>query len=109
MALCRTVKDYLKEDGATNDKNDDFLDFCSMFSKGQTTVWYECYRLCARLLCHYRTLFKRNDCSDFGKCLKEYLRFLSKGKIVDAKPLANASFCITNFVKYVVKHLDESF
>ena len=38
MALCRAVKYYLKEDGATNDENDDFLDFCSMFSKGQTTV-----------------------------------------------------------------------
>lgn len=42
MALCRAVKDYYKEGGATNDEIDDFLDFCSMFSKGKKSARYEC-------------------------------------------------------------------
>ena len=45
MAFCKAVKDYLKEGGATNIKIDDFLDFSGMFSKGEKTAWYECYRL----------------------------------------------------------------
>ena len=38
MALCRAVKDYFKEGGATNGEIDDFLDFCSMFSKGKNQL-----------------------------------------------------------------------
>ena len=59
MALCRAVNDYLKEGGATNNQIDEFLDFCSMFSKDEKTTWYKCYRLWARLLHHRRTPFKK--------------------------------------------------
>ena len=60
------------------------------FLKGEETARYDCYRLYARLLRHRRTPFKRHDCFDFDKYLKEYLRSVSEREIVDAAPLANA-------------------
>ena len=66
MASYRAVKDYLKEGGATNDKIDDFLDFCSMFSKGKNTAQYECCRFWARLLHHCQTPLKKNVGRNFG-------------------------------------------
>ena len=47
-------------------------------------------RLWVRLLRHRQTLFKTNDCFNFDKCLKKYLRFVLEGEIVDAEPPANA-------------------
>ena len=38
MALCRAIKDYLKEGGATSYEIDDFLDFCSMLKLHATSV-----------------------------------------------------------------------
>ena len=55
MALCRAVKDYFKEGGATNDEIDEVLDFFSMFSKDEKTARYKYYRIWARLLRHHRT------------------------------------------------------
>ena len=108
MALCRAVEDYLKEVGATNGKIDKFSDFCSIFSKGEKTARYECYRLWSSLLHHRRTSFKRPDRFGLGKCLKEYLRFVSEEEIVGTEPTANAVFVSpVDFAKYVVKHLDE--
>ena len=33
MMLCIPIKDYLKENGVTNDKMDDFLTFAACFQK----------------------------------------------------------------------------
>ena len=82
MALCRAVKNCLKEGGATIDEIDDFLDFCSTYSKDEKSARYEWYRLWTRLLCHHRTPFKRHDRFDFDKGLKEHLRFVSEVEIV---------------------------
>ena len=110
MALCRAAKDYYKEGGATNDEIDDFLDFCSMFSKGKKSARYECNGLQARLFRHCRTQFKKHDCFDFDKCLEVYFTFASEGKIVDAEPPDKVILVSPiDFVKYVVKHLDKSF
>ena len=81
-----------------------------MFSKCVETAPYECYRLWVRLLRHRQTLCKTHDCFNFDKCLKKYLRYVSEGEIDDAEPPANAILVSpAEFVKYFVKHIDESF
>ena len=82
MVLCKAVKDYLKEGGTTNIEIDEFLDFYSLLSKGQKNAPYECYSIWEKLVRHSRTLFKRDDCFHFDKCLKDYLRFASEELIV---------------------------
>ena len=53
---------------------------------------------------------QEHDRFDFDIFLKEYLRFVSEREIVDAEQPDNAILVSpTSFVKYVVKHLNESF
>ena len=78
------------------------------FQKVKKAARCECYHLWARLLCW--TWFKRHDRFYFNKCLKNDLRFVSKGEIVDVEPIANAIYVSpVDFIRYVVKHIDEPF
>ena len=83
MALCRAVNYYLKEGGATNNQIEEFLDFCSMFSKDEKTAWYKCYRPWARLLHHRRTPFKKTWSFRFRQMSGRIFENIS----VDAEPL----------------------
>ena len=110
MSLCQAVAKYLKDEGATNDEVDDFLDFIGYFKDSEKKGRYEVYRLWARLLRHRRTPFKKHDHFDFDPSIKDYLRFVSKGEIVDADVPSDAvKVSSTDFIKFVIRHLNESF
>ena len=110
MTNTQIVADYLREGGAKNDEIDDFLDFVSTFKDGGKEARYECYRLWARLLRHKRTPYKKYDHFNFDARLKDYLRMVSKGDIVDAPPPLDATIVSPeHFVKFVVRYLDDAF
>lgn len=110
MAKARAVGTYLRSGGASNDEIDDFIDFCGYFANEGKTGRYECYRLWARLLRHRRTHYKKYDHFDFHFVLKDYLRHVSKGEIVDADPPSGAVVVPPeDFVKFVVRYLDDAY
>ena len=72
--------------------------------------WYEVYRLWARSLRHRRTPYKKHGIFDFHEGLKGYMRAISYGDIVDANaPLDAVVVPAENFVRYVVRYVDEAF
>ena len=110
MALTTSVSNYLRDGGATSDEIDDFLNFCSIFKEGGIKARYEVYRLWARLLRHRRTPFKKHGKFDFDGSLKWYLRSVTKGDVVDDDPPPDAIVVTKEqFVRYVLRHLDEAF
>ena len=110
MAHTSSAADYLHNGEATNDKIDDFFDFCDTFKDGGKKARYEVYQLWARLLRHRRTPYKKHGRFDFDENIKWYLRNVTKGEIVDDDPPADAiKVDAASFVKYVVRHLDEAF
>ena len=63
-----------------------------------------------KITSHRQTPFKRDDCFDFDKYLKEYLRSTSKGGIVNDESLAIANLVSpATLLKHLVKHLHKSF
>ena len=110
MEAAAEMREWLEAGSATPVEIDDFVDFCSIFDDGGITGRYECYRLWARLLRHRRTPFRRHQIFDFAQELKVYLRHVTGGEVVDADAPENAVAISTHdFVKFVVRHLDDAF
>ena len=109
MAKTEAVAICLRLGGATNKEVDDFLDFYLFRDQGDTAR-YECSRLWESLLRYRETPYKKYDHFDFDEILKDNIRSVTNGEIVDANPPANAVIVsCENFVKFVVPYLDESF
>lgn len=109
MAHTFTVTEYLRSGGATADEIDDFLDFCGVFRNQGKVGRYETYRLWARCLRKRRTPFKQGGKFIFHEDLKNYMRYISAGDIVDAESPPDAVFVSADdFVKYVVRYLDDA-
>ena len=109
MSKSKAVFDQLQQDGASGDEIDDFFDFCTIFKDTGKVGRYEVYRLWARLLRYRITPFKKHSRFHYEHCLKDYLRYIFKGEIIDAE-VPDGAITVTpaQFVKFVVKHLDES-
>ena len=105
MESAAEMREYLVGGSATEQEIDRFADVHWIRERRD-----ECYRLWARLLRHRRTPYRRNQVFDFSIELKAYLRIVSGGEIIDADPPANAvSITADNFVKFVVRYLEDSF
>lgn len=106
---------YLSRGGATNDEIDDFIDWVHVLCiGGQGNASgrrrrFCCYRLWAKLLRKRRTPYRRDDVFDYNEILKDYVRSVAMGDIMDAPPPHRAIVVSSrNFVKYVVRHLDDA-
>ena len=109
------MRRYLRSGGATEDEIDDFIDWCYVICLGGAGHATErrwrfcCYRLWANLMRHRRTPHPRNGRFDFDETLKQYIRTISPGDVLDAAPPAEAIVASsTEFVKFVVRHLDDA-
>jgi hypothetical protein len=106
---------YLRGGAATDAEIDRFMEWCHIICNGgagnatSRRRRYCCYRLWAKLLRKRRTPYRRDDVFDFKKVLKQYIRSIAEGDIADAPPPARAIIVpCKNFVKYVVRYLDEA-
>ena len=110
------VTRYLRSGGASGDDIADFFDWCIQLCTGQQEadvekrIRYNVYRLWARLLRKRRAPFSRRDRFVFDDRLKNYIRHLTGGEIVDQEPHAGARHVTaTQFVDHVVRRLDDAF
>ena len=116
MSPEENVINYLRSGGATQGQIDDFIDWCNVIclqpggngDEKRRRFW--CYRMWARLLRKRRTPFPRDGKFIIHECLKVYLRKLTGGDPVDP-PCRVGSIRIQNsdFVKYVVRFLDDAY
>ena len=110
------VARYLRSGGATGDDVDDFLDWCIQLCTAQQEadvekrIRYCVYRLWARLLRKRRTPYNRRDRFVYNDAVKNYIRSLTGGEIVNQEPHHGAKHVsASEFVKYVVRRLDDAF
>ena len=106
---------YLESGGATEREIEDFSEWCVTMCAGENgdadekRRRYMCYRLWAKLLRMRRTPYPPRTRFIYDTCLKDYLRYLTGGDIVDADPYDGAVRVGSgDFVKYVVRHLDDA-
>ena len=101
---------YLLLGGASDSEIDDFAEICQLFEDSGKEGRYEVYRLWARLLRHRRTPYRRTQVFDFADVLKDFIRVVVPGDIVDAPAPENAVLITAqNFVKFVVRYIDQAF
>ena len=110
MYTTNTIE-YLLEDGATNNEIDFFffLSFVAHLKMQGKNARYEVYSLWTRLLRLRRTPYKNHARFDFHNDLKWYWQNKTKGESDDDNLSSDA--VIVNpesFVKFVVRHLDET-
>ena len=84
MAKTEAAANYIWLGGATNEEMDDFFYFCLVFQNEGKIPRYKCYRLWARLLRHRRTPYKKYNHFYSEGNLKDYIRSVTKGEIIDA-------------------------
>ena len=110
------VIEYLAAGDANQDDIDDFLDWCTVMclqpggqgSEKRRRFW--CYRMWARLMRNRRSPFPKDGKFKFEKVLKVYLRNLTGGDVTDAPdPIGAIAVKSKDFVKYVVRHLDDAY
>ena len=110
MAELENMEELLRESGADEIDIADFVNFCDLFRGRGKVGRYEVYRLWARCLRHRRTPFSPGGKFTFPETLLVYMRHISAGDIVDADPPQGAVVITpTQFVQYVVKHIDDAF
>ena len=116
MAEETNVTEYLAVGGATESEINDFLDWCMVMciqpggngDEKRRLFW--CYRMWARLLRKRRTPFPSDGKFTFDECLKKYMRHLTGGDITDApNPLGAIYIRNKDFVKYVVRYVDDAY
>ena len=110
------VIEYLEAGNATQHEIDDFLDWCTVMcnqpggngNEKRRRFW--CYRMWARLLRKRRSPFPRDGKFHFDNVLKKYLRHLTGGDVTDAPdPFGAIDVRNIDFVKFVVRHLDDAY
>lgn len=70
-------------------------------------VFYEVYQLCARLLHHRKTTYKKHEMFGFHENTKWSFWNITKEEVDDDDPLPEAfEVDSDNFVKFIVSHLD---
>jgi len=106
---------YLENGGATDRLIQDFSNWCEIMcgriigDADEKRRRYVCYKLWAKLLRMRRTPYPPGTRFVYDACLKDYLRHLTGGDIVDADPYDGAVYVgSVEFVKYVVKHLNDA-
>ena len=110
MEAVAAMRDYLSLGGASDSEIDDFAEICQLFEDSGKEGRYEVYRLWARLLRHRRTPYRRTQVFDFADVLKDFIRVVVPGDIVDAPAPENAVLITAqNFVKFVVRYIDQAF
>ena len=112
MMYTTNTTEYLLEDGATNNEIDFFfvfLSFVAHLKMQGKNARYEVYSLWTRLLRLRRTPYKNHARFDFHNDLKWYWQNKTKGESDDDNLSSDA--VVVNpesFVKFVVRHLDET-
>ena len=101
---------YLKSGEATQEEIEEFEKWCGNFAERGKKGRYEAYRFRAVLLRKRRAPFKKSARFIFHDLLKDYMRHISPGEIVNDDPPCNAVEVSANiFVRYVVRYLDDAF
>ena len=90
MDVAASIRDYLSDGGATEYDIERFVEFIDVFEDLGKEGRYEVYRLWSRLLRNRRTPYIRHQVFDFAIELKDYLRVVVAGNIVDAPAPGNA-------------------
>jgi hypothetical protein len=89
MNVAASMRDYLSDGGATEYDIGRFVEFIDVFEDLGKEGRYEVYRLWSRLLSNLRTPYIRHQVFDFSIELKDYLRVVVAGNIVDAAAPGN--------------------
>ena len=109
------VTKLLKDAGASDSEVEEFLQFCSIMTSDNEglcpmKVRWEIYRLWARLCRNKRTKLNQQGWFNFPELTKEHLRALTGPPVADHEPPEEAyHLSAEEFVKFVVRHLEEAF
>jgi len=107
---------YLRSGGASGDDCAAFLNWCTVLCTAQqeagveTRIRYNVYKLWARLLRKRQAPYNRKDRFIFDDSLKNYIRYLTGGVVINQAPHQGAKHVSsTVFVEHVVRRLDNAF